>query len=238
MSVRLIVRTFSELCITVGALIVLFVVYVLFWTGVKAADATEGQIDALHSRWAQGPVSASAPQSSPAPGKPKAPKESPAPAAYRDGKPFAMMYIPRFGKGWEWPVLENTEVRTLQKGLGHYSGTARLGATGNFAVAGHRRTYGDPFKDFPKLRPGDAVVLTDGTTWFTYRVDKRPYRTVPSDIGVIDPVPRKSGFDGPGRYLTLTTCDPEWGSSHRLIAWAHLDATRPVSEGKLAAFHS
>jgi sortase A len=237
-SVRLIVRTFSELCITVGALIVLFVVYVLFWTGVKAADAAEGQIDDLHSRWARGPVSAPAPQPSPTPGAPKAPKESPAPAAYRDGKPFAMLYIPRFGKGWEWPVLENTEVRTLQKGLGHYSGTARLGAIGNFAVAGHRRTYGDPFKDFPKLRPGDAVVLSDGTTWFTYRIDKQPYRTVPSDIGVIDPVPRKSGFDGPGRYLTLTTCEPEWGSSHRLIAWAHLDATRPVSEGEPAAFHS
>lgn len=149
-----------------------------------------------------------------------------------------MMYIPRFGKGWEWPVLENTEVRTLQKGLGHYTGTARLGATGNFAVAGHRRTYGDPFKDFPELRPGDAVVLTDGTTWFTYRIGRKPYRTVPSDTGVIDPVPRKSGFDGPGRYLTLTTCDPEWGSSHRLIAWAHLDATQPVTEGKPAAFHS
>ena len=71
----------------------------------------------------------------------------------------------------------------LQKGLGHYRGTAPLGATGNFAVAGHRRTYGDPFKDFPKLRRGDAVVLTDGTTWFTYRIDKRPYRTVPSDVG-------------------------------------------------------
>ncbi|MGW1408077.1 class E sortase [Streptomyces sp. NPDC002403] len=247
MSVRLIVRTFSELCITVGALIVLFVVYVLFWTGVKAADATEGQIDSLRSRWAQGAVSAPGPQTSPAPnpsGASKPPgssgssKEPPASAAYRDGKPFAMLYIPRFGKGWEWPVLENTQVRTLQKGLGHYTGTARLGATGNFAVAGHRRTYGDPFKDFPKLRPGDAVVLTDGTTWFTYRIDKKPYRTVPSDIGVIDPVPRKSGFDGPGRYLTLTTCDPEWGSSHRLIAWAHLDATQPVTEGKPAAFHS
>jgi sortase A len=36
--------------------------------------------------------------------------------------------------------------------------------------------YGDPFKDFPKLRRGDAVVLTDGTTWFTYRIDKGPYR--------------------------------------------------------------
>lgn len=238
MSVRLIVRTFSELCITVGALIVLFVVYVLFWTGVKAADATEGQIDDLRSRWAQGPVSAPEPQPSPTSRTPDAPEQPPAPAAYRDGKPFAMLYIPRFGKDWEWPVLENTGVRTLQKGLGHYSGTARLGATGNFAVAGHRRTYGDPFKDFPKLRPGDAVVLSDGTTWFTYRIDKPPYRTVPSDIGVIDPVPRKSGFDGPGRYLTLTTCDPEWGSSHRLIAWAHLDATRPVSEGEPAAFHS
>ncbi|MEU6015464.1 class E sortase [Streptomyces sp. NPDC047515] len=232
MSVRLVVRTFSELCITVGALIVLFVVYVLFWTGVKAADATEGQIDTLRNQWSQGPVTAPVPDKSP---KPTAP---PAPPAYRDGKPFAMLYIPRFGKGWEWPVLENTEVRTLQKGLGHYTGTARLGARGNFAVAGHRRTYGDPFKDFPKLRPGDPVVLTDGTTWFTYRIDKKPYRTVPSDIGVIDPVPRKSGFDGPGRYLTLTTCDPEWGSSHRLIAWAHLDATQPVTDGKPAAFHS
>ncbi|WP_406495681.1 class E sortase [Streptomyces sp. NBC_00846] len=238
MSVRLIVRTFSELCITVGALIVLFVVYVLFWTGVKAADATEGQIDTLQNQWARGTVSAPAPGASPARGTSPTPSAPPAPAAYRDGKPFAMLYIPRFGKGWEWPVLENTGVRTLQKGLGHYRGTARLGAPGNFAVAGHRRTYGDPFKDFPKLRPGDAVLLTDGTTWFTYRIDKKPYRTVPSDIGVIDPVPRKSGFDGPGRYLTLTTCDPEWGSGHRLIAWAHLDATQSVSDGRPAAFHS
>ncbi|WP_328911228.1 class E sortase [Streptomyces sp. NBC_00234] len=234
MSVRLIVRSFSELCITVGALIILFVLYVLFWTGVKAAGATEGEIDTLQSQWAQGAVSAPAPEPDPAP---SLDPEPPAPA-YRDGKPFAMMYIPRFGRGWEWPVLENTKVRTLQKGLGHYAGTARLGATGNFAVAGHRRTYGDPFKDFPRLRPGDAVLLTDGTAWYTYRIARKPYRTVPSDTAVIDPVPRTSGFDGPGRYLTLTTCEPEWGSSHRLIAWAHLDATQPVTDGKPAAFHS
>ncbi|MGW3330548.1 class E sortase [Streptomyces rubiginosohelvolus] len=225
MSVRLVVRTFSELCITVGALIVLFVVYFLFWTGVKAADAAEGEIDTLQSRWASEPVA-------PAPPPPSSSTEPSAPAPYRDGKPFATMHIPRFGSGWEWPVLENTEIRTLQKGLGHYSGTARPGDTGNFAVAGHRRTYGDPFKDFPKLRPGDAVVVNDGTTWFTYRIAKRPYRTVPTDTAVVDPVPRGSGFEGAGRYLTLTTCEPEWGSSHRLIAWAHLDVTRPVSEGK------
>ncbi|MGW8888453.1 class E sortase [Streptomyces sp. NPDC055749] len=230
MSVRLIVRSFSELCITVGALIILFVLYVLFWTGVKAAGATEGEIDTLQNQWAQGAVSV------PAPAPPLDPV--PAASAYRDGKPFAMMYIPRFGKGWEWPVLENTKVGTLKKGLGHYAGTAPLGATGNFAVAGHRRTYGDPFKDFPRLRPGDAVVLTDGATWYTYRIGRKPYRTVPGDTAVIDPVPRKSGFDGPGRYLTLTTCEPEWGSSHRLIAWAHLDATQPVTDGKPAVIHS
>ncbi|MFI1224064.1 MULTISPECIES: class E sortase [unclassified Streptomyces] len=226
MSVRIVVRTFSELCITVGALIILFVAYVLLWTGVKAADAAESEIDTLHSQWARGPVTPAPPPASAEPSTPAPP------VPYRDGKPFAMMHIPRFGTGWEWPVLENTEVTTLQRGLGHYSGTARPGDRGNFAVAGHRRTYGDPFKDFPKLRAGDAVVVNDGTTWFTYRIAKQPYRTVPTDTAVVDPVPRGSGFEGAGRYLTLTTCEPEWGSSHRLIVWAHLDATRPVSDGR------
>ncbi|WP_434592650.1 class E sortase [Streptomyces sp. A5-4] len=228
MSVRLVIRTFSELSITVGTVIVLFVVYVVFWTGVRATDASDGQIDQLQDQWARGAVQD---RSTPVQGSP------PAPAAYRPGRPFAVMYVPRLGRSWDWPVLEGTEVKTLKKGLGHYAGTARLGQRGNFSVAGHRRTYGDPFKDFPKLRPGDAVVLTDGATWFTYRIDNKPYLTVPDDTGVIDPVPRPLArnaidFDGPGRYLTLTTCDPEWGSSHRLIAWAHLDATQPVEKGR------
>ncbi|MFG3347730.1 class E sortase [Streptomyces sp. NPDC048018] len=221
MTVRLVVRTLSELCITTGALIVLFVAYVLYWTGVQADSATAGQLDSLQQEWVARPVEPAG--ALPAP---------PAPTPYTAGKGFAVMYVPRLGADWEWPVLEGTGVRTLKKGLGHYAGTARLGETGNFAVAGHRRTHGDPFKDFPRLRRGDAVVLTDGTTWFTYRVDRAPYRTVPTDTAVIDPVPRRSGFDGPGRYLTLTTCDPEWGSSHRLIVWAHLDATQPVTAGR------
>ncbi|GAA3989871.1 class E sortase [Streptomyces plumbiresistens] len=221
---RVVVRTVSELCITAGALIVLFVVHVLFWTGVKADHVMDDQIDRLQDQWAQEPVR---------PTTSAGASESPAePAPYRAGKPFAIMYIPRLGFTWNKPVLENTATNTLKKGLGHYAGTAQLGQKGNFAVAGHRRTYGDPFKDFPKLRRGDAVVLTDGTTWFTYRIDKGPYKTVPSDVEVIDPVPRKSGYTRPGRYLTLTTCDPEWGHSHRLIVWAHLDSTQPVEAGK------
>ncbi|MEU7584211.1 class E sortase [Streptomyces sp. NPDC041068] len=226
---RVLVRTFSELCITVGTLIVLFVVYVLFWTGVKADNAMDGEIDKLQDQWAQGSVPTGTGGGGGDDAVDSAPKK---PAAYKDGKPFAVMYIPRFGFTWNKPVLQGTGTDVLKKGLGHYASTAQLGQKGNFSVAGHRRTYGDPFKDFPELRPGDAVVLTDGTTWFTYRIDKKPYKTLPSDIGVIDPVPRKSGYDGPGRYLTLTTCEPEWGHSHRLIVWAHLDATQPVEAGK------
>ncbi|MFG2757694.1 class E sortase [Streptomyces wuyuanensis] len=240
MSVRLIVRTFSEICITIGTVIVLFVAYVLFWTGVKARGATDDEIVRLQEEWARQPSAPSGP-ATPPPSDSAPPAPRPAPPAgkpYESGRPFAVMYVPRFGAGWDWPVLEGTGAGTLKKGLGHYPGSARLGATGNFSVAGHRRTYGDPFKDFPRLRPGDAVVLNDGTTWFTYRIRNRPYRTLPDDVGVVDAVPAKSGFDGPGRYLTLTTCDPEWGSSHRLVVWAHLDATRPVTHGKPEAFHS
>ncbi|MEU8590522.1 class E sortase [Streptomyces sp. NPDC048664] len=231
---RLIVRTVSELCVTVGALIVLFVVYLLFWTGVKADSAMNEQVDQLQRQWARGTVRQTAP--APARGTNQVPA-SPggAPAPYAAGRPFAVMYIPRLGFTWNKPVLQDTAVSTLRKGLGHYTGTARLGQVGNFAVAGHRRTYGDPFEDFPELRPGDAVVLTDGTTWYTYRIDKGPYKTVPTDVEVIDAVPRKSGYTRPGRYLTLTTCDPEWGHSHRLIVWGHLDSTQPVEAGKPAA---
>ncbi|GLP70487.1 MULTISPECIES: class E sortase [unclassified Streptomyces] len=225
---RVVVRTVSELCITAGALIVLFVAYVLFWTGVKADTVMDDQIDQLQHQWSQGSVA----QPKVTGGASAAPAE---PAPYRNGKPFAIMYIPRLGFTWNKPVLEGTGVGTLKKGLGHYANTAQLGQQGNFSVAGHRRTYGDPFKDFPELRRGDAVVLTDGTTWFTYRIDKGPYKTVPTDIEVIDPVPRKSGYTRPGRYLTLTTCDPEWGHSHRLIVWAHLDSTQPVEDGKPVA---
>ncbi|WP_328458279.1 class E sortase [Streptomyces sp. NBC_00386] len=237
---RVVVRTISELCLTIGTLIVLFVVYVLFWTGVKADSAMDHQIEVLQEQWAKGAVTRSPESGRDSSGGTGSAggtaTESPkAPGPYKYGGPFAVMYIPRLGFTWNKPVLEGTGTQVLKKGLGHYRGTAQLGKEGNFSVAGHRRTYGDPFKDFPELRRGDAVVLTDGTTWFTYRIDKGPYKTVPSDIEVIDPVPRKSGYTRPGRYLTLTTCDPEWGHSHRLIVWAHLDSTQPVEAGKPAA---
>ncbi|MGW9375389.1 class E sortase [Streptomyces xanthophaeus] len=233
---RLVVRTFSEVCLTAGTLIVLFVAYVLLWTGVKADRAMDGEMERLRDGWSAAEPAA-APQ--PPPTRPEAqpqpqpqPQPAPEPEAYPAGRAFAEMYVPRFGKDWNKPVLQGTGTELLKKGLGHYEGTARLGATGNFAVAGHRRTYGDPFKDFPRLRTGDEVILKDADTWYTYTIRGGPLRTLPTDVAVVDPVPARSPFTTPGRYLTLTTCDPEWGHSHRLVVWAELTATRPAAQGR------
>ncbi|KMO96178.1 class E sortase [Streptomyces roseus] len=226
---RLVVRTFSEVCLTAGTLIVLFVAYVLLWTGVKADRAMDGEMARMRDRWAAAPAAAPATAPQPAP---QAAPPAQEPPGYPPGQAFAEMYVPRFGPDWNKPVLEGTGTDVLKKGLGHYAGTAPLGGTGNFSVAGHRRTYGDPFKDFPELRPGDTVILKDATAWYTYTVRGAPLRTLPTDIGVVDPVPRRSPFTGPGRYLTLTTCEPEWGHSHRLVVWAELTRTRPVAQGR------
>ncbi|WP_411103613.1 class E sortase [Streptomyces sp. cmx-4-9] len=231
---RLAVRTFSEVCLTAGTVIVLFVVYVLLWTGVTADRAMDGEMARLREGWSAAPAAGARPQPSGTPGPAPSqapPQPAPEPAGYPAGRPFAEMYVPRFGPDWNKPVLEGTGTDLLKKGLGHYEGTARLGAIGNFSVAGHRRTHGDPFKDVPELRAGDAVILKDAGAWYTYTVRGRPLRTLPTEVAVVDPVPRKSPFTVPGRYLTLTTCDPEWGHSHRLVVWAELTGTRPADQG-------
>ncbi|MYV78034.1 class E sortase [Streptomyces sp. SID1046] len=234
---RLVVRTFSEVCLTAGTLIVLFVAYVLLWTGVKADRVMDGERDRMRDRWAA--ASAAAPLPTPSQAPSQAPSQPPPasrpptapPERHPAGRAFAEMYVPRFGRDWVKPVLEGTDPELLKKGLGHYAATAPLGAVGNFSVAGHRRTYGDPFKDFPRLRPGDVVILKDASTWYTYTLRSAPLRTLPTDVAVVDPVPEKSPFRAPGRYLTLTTCDPEWGHSHRLVVWAELTGTRPAAQG-------
>ncbi|MGW7103732.1 class E sortase [Streptomyces sp. NPDC054838] len=225
---RLLVRTFSELCLTAGTLIVLFVAYLLLWTGVRADRAMDGEVARLHESWAAPEPPAE--HAAPAPTAPAAPAPTTRPPL-ADGQAFAEMYVPRFGADWNKPVLEGTGPEPLKRGLGHYPGSARPGESGNVAVAGHRRTYGDPFKDVPELRPGDAVIIKDAAAWYTYTVRAEPLRILPTETGVVDPVPRRSPFATPGHYLTLTTCEPEWGHSHRLVVWAELTETRPAAQG-------
>ena len=145
---------------------------------------------------------------------------------------FAVMRIPRFGDDYEVPVLEGIEDDTLKRGLGHYPQTALPGEYGNFAVAGHRVTHGEPFREFPKLRPGDEVEVETADAVYTYVIDNDPGKLVvqPYDGWVLEPIPPGTrydeGQDEPTQALiTLTTCGAVVHTSDRMIAFGHLVET-------------
>jgi sortase A len=129
-----------------------------------------------------------------------------APAA--DGSVLAQLQIPAIGV--HQYVVEGTTATDLSKGPGHYVGTAAPGQAGNVAIAGHRTTHGAPFNQLGHLVPGNRVILT--TTWgesLTYVVSGTPQIVSPGDVGVLN-------YFGDNR-ITLTTCNPEYSSSQRLV---------------------
>jgi sortase A len=101
------------------------------------------------------------------------------------------------------------------------------GEIGDFAVAGHRKTHGDPFLEFPQLRVGDPVVIETATAWYTYVIDVAPYITTPGNMAAIAPVPNHPGVAPTERLITLTTCNPWWAHYQRMIAHGHLVDARP-----------
>ena len=116
--------------------------------------------------------------------------------------------------------------------MGHYPGSAQPGRPGNFAVAGHRNTHGEPFRHIDRLRDGDRIQIETREGIFVYEVDARIAQTSPRDTGVIRPVPRSlvtpsAGYSAPGYYVTLTTCTPEFSSKYRLVVWGKLASMRP-----------
>ncbi|MFD0637631.1 class E sortase [Catenulispora yoronensis] len=157
----------------------------------------------------------------------------PPPTTFAPSEGFGLMTIPAIGKA-DIPIMEGTDKeKVLDKGaVGHYT-TPKTAmpwdATGNFAVAAHRRTYGEPFRYINELQAGDHVVVETSHGWFVYTLDKELPQTDPANIGTIAPVPKGGPYTKPGRYLTLTTCTPEWASTYRLIWWGHLERVDPLS---------
>ncbi|MGP4051553.1 class E sortase [Streptomyces sp. 2A115] len=145
---------------------------------------------------------------------------------------YAILTIPRLGL--RVPVAEGiSKPGVLNKGyVGHYPGTAQPGRPGNFALAGHRNTHGEPFRYINRLRKGDRLEVETRSAVYTYVVDRSLSQTLPGDGGVIRPVPRSTvhrqyGYTDPGYYLTLTTCTPEYTSRYRLVVWGKLASMRP-----------
>lgn len=201
--------------ITFGVILMLLVVYQLWWTNIQA-DRKANQIDnALHQAWSSG-------------------------ATIPNGA-IGIMYIQRLGKSWEKPVVQGVTLSDLAQGVGHFTNSTDPGQYGNFAVAGHRATNGQPFAYLNEVQPGDTVVVETKTDWFVYTIDAMPgtsgkaYKLVsPDDGAVIDPVPEnaastQNGYKLTKKELTLVTCNPRWGSSTRLIVYGHLTNDYPKS---------
>jgi sortase A len=205
----------GELFLTLGILLLLFVAYQLFYTSVLADRAMSDETAQLERTWAAEATGAQA--------------RAAVPARPYTGTGFAVIHIPRIGK--TLPVLEGTDLVTLAKGVGHYKDSAMPGDIGDFAVAGHRKTHGDPFLDFPELRVGDPVVIETATAWYTYLIDVAPYITAPNDMAAIAPVPGHPGIKPTERLITLTTCNPWWASFQRMVAHGHLVDERPRAAG-------
>jgi sortase A len=114
--------------------------------------------------------------------------------------------------------LEGTNADDLRRGPGHYPGTPLPGQSGTVAIAGHRTTYGAPFRKLDKLRPRDEIVVTMPYGRFTYRVEQT--RIVkPTDVWVID----RRSFD----RLVLTACHPLYSAAQRIVVFARLVRSEP-----------
>jgi sortase A len=120
-------------------------------------------------------------------------------------------------------VVEGTDADNLRKGPGHYPDTPLPGQHGTSAIAGHRTTYGAPFRKLDKLKKGDRIVAELPYGTFVYRVD----RTQIVDDSALW-VTRKVGHD----QLVLTACHPLYSAAQRIVAFARLTQRRPATVRK------
>jgi sortase A len=138
-------------------------------------------------------------------------------AAYRSGSlrtasPVTRLRLRRLGI--DVVVVQGVTADALRAGAGHYPSTPLPGERGNVAIAGHRTTYGKPFRHLDQVRRGDRVELATPVGTFVYEVTVAPYVVAPGDLSVIRQDQRS--------MLTLTTCNPVHSARERLVVQAVL----------------
>lgn len=160
------------------------------------------------------------------------------------GEASALIRIPRFGKKYVVPVIEGTSQDILARGYGHFEDTADPGQVGNYAVAAHRVTHGEPLRHMPDLRPGDRVIVETVDATYTYELDTDPNDLVIpfTETWVLDVLPHNPDPGEPEpeqvegqRLITLTTCSEIFHTDNRMIAFGHLlRSEKKVAAGKAA----
>jgi sortase A len=163
-------RTF----ITAGVLILLFVAYQLWGTGIRTAQEQNRLEDDFAQVLEEATTSSTSSTTettettvTTAP-DPTTTETVPPIAPVPEGDATARIQIPTIGV--DKIVVEGVSLRDLKKGPGHYPNTPLPGQEGNAAIAGHRTTYGAPFHRLDELNPGDEITVTTVQGEFTYEV--------------------------------------------------------------------
>jgi sortase A len=148
-----------------------------------------------------------------------------------NGEVFGVVYIPPFGSDYSRPLVQGTGADVLDTlGLGHYAKTSMPGEIGNFAIAGHRQTHGAVLDNIDKLVPGDKIYVQTQTAYYVY-VYRNNEIVIPSQIQVLLPVPMTPELPATQPVMTMTSCNPRFGSQERIIAYSVVESWRPASAG-------
>ena len=220
----------GELLLTAGVLVLLFVAWQM-WIGDIIINAQKNDEGAAISQQLA---------STPAPSPPPLVEnddgttsyEIPIPAAPVESQWLGQMHIPRFGTDYNKGIYGGTtRAGTLDKlGIGVYTNSKMPGEVGNFAMAGHRTTWGKPFNQLDKLHVGDAIVVETADGWYTYRFRTLEY-VKPSQTDVLFDVPQLPGVATGERYITLTACSPLYSLAERIVAYGVFESFQPRAEG-------
>ncbi|HSD79515.1 MAG TPA: class E sortase [Solirubrobacteraceae bacterium] len=138
------------------------------------------------------------------------------------GTPVGRLAIPRLGL--RVVVVHGDAPADLRRGPGTIAGAPLPGARGTAAIAGHRTTYGAPFRDIDQLRAGDAVIAAMPSATLRYRVTGARV-VAPSAVSVL----RRAGHD----RLVLVACHPRFSAAQRIVVTARLAAVVPRRAGAL-----
>ena len=168
---RTVLRGVGQALITLGVVVLLFVVYEVYVTDLFGAQKQAEATSAIDQVWASAEseqtdtVVVQNPDQLVTDPRQRTPNYE---ASLGQG--FAKMYVPAFGADYVFTIIEGTDPDDLYIGPGHYTDTQLPGQQGNFAVAGHRVSKGAPFNDLGLLASCDAIVVETQDDWFVYRV--------------------------------------------------------------------
>ncbi len=231
----------GRMMIRVGVLLLLFVAYQLWGTGLHTdraqsslAQEFKAQQEALAAGLPGEATSSSSTTVASTPADPAtnpttattataatpqtAPTDVPAPA---EGDPIGSISIPDIGA--DFYIVEGTDLRWLEEGPGHFMSTPLPGQPGNAAIAGHRTTYKAPFNRIDELQPGALITVTTLQGTFTYEV--LPQTTADgATVGhyIVGPGAMEILDDKGDNRLTLMACHPKYSAAQRIIVEAKL----------------